>query len=54
MTPFPYSWLLEEEVRTDKSLMEWLQDVAQKFIGLTTHILDVEAEAGDEGVSIFL
>ena len=45
----PLLLVLEEEVRTEKPLVDWLQDVAQKFLGLTTHILDMEAEAGDEG-----
>lgn len=38
---------VEEEVRDDQTLMDWLQDVAQQFLGLTTHILDLEADAGD-------
>jgi hypothetical protein len=38
---------IEEEVKDDQTLRDWLQDVAQGFLGLTTHILDLEAEAGD-------
>ena len=44
----PLLLVLEEEVREDKSIMEWLQDVVEKFMGLTTHILNLEAEAGGE------
>jgi len=44
----PLLLVLEEEVREDESLMEWLQDVAERFMGLTTHILNLEAEAGGE------
>lgn len=44
----PLLLVLEEEVGEDKYLMEWLQDVAEKFMGLTTHILNLEAEAGGE------
>ena len=38
----------EEEVREDHALVNWLQDVSERFLGLTTHLLDVEAEAGGE------
>jgi hypothetical protein len=44
----PLLLVLEEEVREDESIMEWLQDVAEKFMGLTTHILNLEVEAGGE------
>jgi len=44
----PLLLVLEEEVREDKYLMEWLQDVAEKFMGSTTHILNLEVEAGGE------
>jgi hypothetical protein len=40
--------VLEEEVREDHALVNWLQDVSERFLGLTTHLLDVEAEAGGE------
>ena len=45
----PLLLVLEEEVREDQALVQWLQDVSIRFLGLTTHILDVEAEAGGEG-----
>jgi len=45
----PLLLALEEEVRTDQSLTVWLQDVAEQFLGLTTHILNLEAEEDDEG-----
>ena len=45
----PLLLVLEEEFRTDNSLMHWLQDVAEQFLGLTTHILNLEAEGDDEG-----
>ena len=44
----PLLLVLEEEVREDKALMDWLQDVAEQFMGLTTHILELEAEASGE------
>jgi hypothetical protein len=44
----PLLLVLEEEVRKDKALVNWLQDVSERFLGLTAHLLDVEAEAGDE------
>jgi len=45
----PLLLALEEEVRVDKSLMDWLQDVAEQFLGLTMHLLNLEAEADNEG-----
>ena len=45
----PLLLVLEEEVREDQALVQWLQDVSIRFLDLTTHIFDVEAEAGDEG-----
>jgi hypothetical protein len=45
----PLLLVLEDEVRENKSLMDWLQDVAEQFMGLTTHILNLEAEVGVEG-----
>ena len=44
----PLLLVLEEEVREEKVMLDWLQDVSERFLGLTTHLLDVEAEAGDE------
>ena len=44
----PLLLVLEEDVREDKALVNWLQDVSERFLGLTTHLLDVEAEAGGE------
>jgi len=46
----PLLLVLEKEVslRKDKALVNWLQDVSERFLGLTTHLLDVEAEAGGE------
>jgi len=44
----PLLLVLEEEVRKDKALVNWLQVVSERFLGLTTHLLDVEAEAGGE------
>ena len=45
----PLLLVLEEVVREDQALVVWLQDVSERFLGLTTHILDAEAEACDEG-----
>jgi hypothetical protein len=45
----PLLLVLEEEVREDKALVDWLRDVSERFLGLTTHIFDVEAEADSEG-----
>jgi hypothetical protein len=45
----PLLLVLEEEVRGDQAMVEWLQDVSEKFLGLTTHILDLEAEESNEG-----
>ena len=44
----PLLLVLEEEVRMDQSLTAWLQDVAEQFLGLTTQILNLEAEEDDE------
>ena len=44
----PLLLVLEEEVRKDKALVDWLQEVSERFLGLTTHLLDAEAEAGGE------
>ena len=45
----PLLLVLEEEVREDQALVQWVQDVSIRLLGLTTHILDEEAEAGGEG-----
>ena len=50
----PLLFVLEEEIQTEKVLMNWLQDVAQKFLGLTIHILNVKAEASDEKYKLIL
>ena len=44
----PLLLVLEEEIREDQALVNWLQDVSGRFLGLTNHLLDVEAEAGGE------
>ena len=44
----PLLLVLEEEVWKNKALVDWLQEVLERFLGLTTHLLDVEAEAGGE------
>jgi hypothetical protein len=44
----PLLLVLEEEVREDQAVVNWLQEVSERFLGLTTHLLDVEAEAGGE------
>ena len=45
----PLLLVLEEEVREEKALMDWLWDVAEQFLSLTTHIVNLEAESDDEG-----
>jgi hypothetical protein len=40
--------VLEEKVKEDQALRNWLQDLSERFLGLITHILDVEAGAGGE------
>ena len=40
----PLLLVIEEEVRENHTLVHWLQDVSIKFLDLTTHILDLEAE----------
>jgi hypothetical protein len=44
----PLLLVLEEEVREDQPVVNWLQEVSERFLGLTTHLLDMEAEAGGE------
>jgi hypothetical protein len=41
----PLLLVLEEVFREDEALVDWLQDVSERFLGLTTHVLDLEAEA---------
>lgn len=44
----PLLLALEEDFWENQVLMDWLQVVAQRFLGLMTYILDLEAEAGGE------
>jgi hypothetical protein len=45
----PLLLVLEEVVREDQTLVDWLQEVSESFLGLTKHILEEEAEAHSDG-----
>lgn len=49
----PLLLALEEEAQGDQALTTWLQDVAEKFLGLITHLLNVEAEAGGDECAFY-